>query len=265
MVNLQDIDNRPLAELTAFAEHLADLARESILPHFRTPLEVEHKVDNSPVTAIDRNTEARIRQAIIAQYPQHGIFGEEHGSRQGKEDFTWVIDPIDGTKNFLCGVPLFGCLISLLTNHTPLIGVIDLPGLKERWVGTIDQPTVNNGIACQSSDCQQISQAKVGATTIDMFEGADLKKFNRASKEARFRCFGGDCSIYAHLASGYIDLVIEANLEPYDFFALIPIVEGAGGKITDWRGDKLNFQSDGRVIAAATPKLHAEALKFLLD
>lgn len=265
MVNPQDIDNTRLVELTVFAESLADLARESILPHFRTRLDMEHKADNSPVTAIDRNTEARIRQAITARYPQHGIFGEEHGSTEGEVNITWIIDPIDGTKNFLCGVPLFGSLISLLTNQTPVIGVIDLPALQERWVGAIDQPTIKNGRPCQTSNCQQLSQAKVGATTIDMFEGADLDKFNRASTAARFRCFGGDCSIYAHLASGHIDLVIEADLEPYDFFALIPVVEGAGGKITDWRGDKLDFQSDGRVIAAATPQLHAETLKILSD
>ena len=264
-MNPQDLDNKQLAKFTTFAEQLADLARESILPHFRTQLDMEQKVDDSPVTAVDRNTEARIRQVIATQYPRHGIFGEEHGSTDGDDNFTWVIDPIDGTKNFLCGIPLFGSLISLLANQTPVIGVIDLPGLKERWVGAIHQPTVMNGRRCQTSSCQQISQAKVGATSIDLFEGENLDKFNRTCRDARFRCFGGDCSLYAHLASGYIDLVIEADLAPYDFFALIPVVEGAGGTITDWRGHKLNFKSDGRIIAAATAQLHAEALISLSD
>ncbi|MFC1665460.1 inositol monophosphatase family protein, partial [Pseudomonadota bacterium] len=247
IVELQNIKAQQLAELTEFAEYLANVARESILPYFRTKLDVEHKSDKSPVTAIDRNTETKIREAIAATYPDHGILGEEHGASKANHEFVWVIDPIDGTKNFLCGIPLFGSLISLTKAQMPVVGVIDLPGLKERWVGAIGQRTTQNSKPCRTSDCQLISRAKIGATSIDLFVGEDLDRFNHVSSEARFRCFGGDCSLYAHLASGYLDLVIEADLKPYDFFALIPVVEGAGGKITDWHGKALDFKSDGRI------------------
>jgi histidinol phosphatase-like enzyme (inositol monophosphatase family) len=174
-----------------------------------------------------------------------------------------VIDPIDGTKSFISGMPTFGTLIALLDGGTPVLGVVDHPALRERWVGRVGLPTRCNGVVCRTSACTLLADAGLYATTPDMFKGAARTRFEAVSGRARMRRFGGDCYAYALLASGFIDAVIEAGLQPYDFLALVPVIEGAGGVITDWQGRPLGLDSDGQVVAAATRALHRELTERL--
>lgn len=255
-----------LDTLLAFAESLADAARPLALKYFRQPLlGVDYKADDSPVTRADRETEAVLRRLIQARYPQHGIFGEEHGREGLEREWVWVIDPIDGTRSFITGVPLFGTLIALLREGRPLLGVVDMPALAERWLGAQGRPTTWNGKACCASGREKLSEAILFATSPDIFAGDDARRFDAASRAARFRRFGGDCYGYGLLAAGLVDAVVECDLKPYDFMALIPVIEGAGGVVSDWQGRPLGLESDGRVLAAASAALQSELLGYLSD
>ncbi len=246
-----------------FAGTLADAARSIVLPCFRQPLPIEHKADHSPVTRADRAAEQRLRELIQQSYPEHGIVGEEYADQGREKRYRWVLDPIDGTKSFISGMPTFGTLIALLDHHTPLLGLIDMPVLNERWLGLASGVTTLNGRRCQTRTIEQLAQAILFATSPDMFQGDEQRSFQRLATAVQLHRFGADCYAYGLLAAGYIDLVAEADLKPYDFMALIPIIEGAGGVITDWQGRPLSLESDGRVLAAATPALHQQALKVL--
>jgi inositol-phosphate phosphatase / L-galactose 1-phosphate phosphatase / histidinol-phosphatase len=257
------VNNDLNTDLTTFATELADAARTVTLRYFRRPLDIEHKTDTSPVTIADRETEQLLRQRILQRFPEHGLYGEEYGQHGLEQRHRWVIDPIDGTKSFICGVPTFGTLIALLDGSESIIGVIDMPALDERWVGTAGQPTRFNGEPCRTRDCSGLADAALFATAPEMFQGEDAQRFQRLVRRVRLRRFGGDCHAYGLLAAGFIDLVVEADLKPYDFMALIPVIRGAGGVISDWRGQPLGLGSDGRVLAAATPELHERALVVL--
>lgn len=250
-------------DAAAFAESLADAAAPIALRYFRTPLAITTKVDMSPVTKADQEIETFIRRRIRDRFPEHGLLGEEHGRELGSTDLTWVIDPIDGTKSFITGMPTFGTLIALLEGETPVLGVIDHPVLRERWVGKASFPSLYNGQPCRTRACTRLTDAVLYATTPDIFEGQTRVAFERVSSSARLRRFGGDCYAYALLASGFVDAVVEAQLKPYDYMALVPVIEGAGGIITDWAGKRLALESDGRVIAAGTASLHRELLARL--
>ncbi|NNG03183.1 MAG: histidinol-phosphatase [Inquilinus sp.] len=252
-----------LAALTTFVAGVADAVAPVSLGHFRHPLSIEHKADESPVTIADREVESAIRALIAHQYPDHGILGEEEGGAPTTEGPLWVIDPIDGTRSFIAGIPLYGTLIAFLVDGRPRIGMIDMPALKERWMGAADRPTTFNDRPCRTSDCRDLAAARLAATSIDLFEVADRERFDALTRAVWQRQFGGDCYLYGALASGGLDLVVESNLKPYDFCALAPVVAGAGGVMTDWQGRPLTVASDGRVLAAATPDLHAQALAYL--
>jgi len=249
-----------LEDLAVFAMRLADAAGEISMRYFRRALDVEHKADNSPVTVADRAVETAMRERIEETYPAHGIFGEEHGKEKLGGEHTWVLDPIDGTKSFITGMPLFGTLIAHLEHGEPVLGVIDIPATDERWLGVRGMSTLFNGFACHVSSCKRLAEANLYATSPDIFDEAGASAFGRVSTRAAMRRFGGDCYAYGLLASGHIDAVMEMSLEPYDYLALVPIIECAGGVVTDWSGDRLSEQSDGRVVAAATPELHGEIL-----
>lgn len=248
---------------TPFAIELADAARAVTLRHFRQRLDIEHKTDTSPVTIADRDTEQLLRQRILQRFPDHGLYGEEYGQHGLAQRYRWVIDPIDGTKSFICGVPTFGTLIALLDGAEPIVGVIDMPALDERWVGATSRPTLFNGEPCRTRDCRELADAVLFATAPEMFQGEDAERFERLVRRVRLRRFGGDCHAYGLLAAGFIDLVVEADLKPYDYMALIPVIQGAGGVISDWQGRPLGLESDGRVVAAATPALQRQALALL--
>jgi myo-inositol-1(or 4)-monophosphatase len=246
----------------SLAEQLAEVARRIARQHFRLPLAVAHKTDGTPVTVADRGIEDQMRRLIRAAFPRHAIRGEEFAA-EGSGEFTWVLDPIDGTKSFISGYPLFGSLIALLHGGRAVLGVLEAPALGERWVGVEGRGTLFDGKSARTSDCRSLEQAILYTTTAETFEGADRSCFEALAARCALRRFGGDCYLYGMLASGYCDLIIEAQLKPHDFMAVIPIVNGAGGRISNWRGAPLDVSSDGRVIAAATEELWRESLEVL--
>ena len=251
------------AEALAFAGELADAARPIALRYFRTPLEVDSKDDESPVTIADRTIEAEMRRMIEARYPEHGIYGEEFGIKPGN-GLTWVLDPIDGTKSFITGLPLFGTLISLAYEDAPFVGMIDIPATGERWTGAPGRADFG-GRPATTSDRTALGDARLYATSPEMFGGDTLGTFRRVSDRALMRRYGGDCYSYGLLASGHCDVVMEVGLQPYDYMALVPVIEAAGGVVTDWSGGKLSIGSAGDVVAAATPALHAEVLRLIAE
>jgi len=247
----------------AFALSLADAAGDVIRPYFREPLAIRDKADLTPVTAADRVAEETMRALIEERFPEHGILGEEFGRVREDAEFVWSLDPIDGTKSFISGVPLFGTLIALTRGGRSILGVIDQPILRERWVGAVGRPTTLNGAAIRCRACPVLAAATLFATTPDMFKGEDAASFARVSDKVKLTRFGADCYAYGLVATGFVDLVLEASLEPYDFCAMVPIVEGAGGVATDWRGANLDLASDGRILVAGDRRAHEAVLALL--
>jgi len=250
-------------QFLALAIDLADAAGEAIRPYFRRPIAVDDKPDLSPVTAADRAAETAMRDLIARRFPAHGIIGEEFGREREEADFVWVLDPIDGTKSFISGVPLFGTLIALAHRGHPILGIIDQPISRERWIGASGHPTTLNGAPIRCRPCAALAAATVFATTPDMFKGGDAASFGRVAAAAKLVRYGADCYAYGLVAHGFIDLVVEASLKPYDFSAMLPIVEGAGGIASDWRGAPLSLASDGRVLIAGDRRAHQQALRLL--
>ena len=242
------------------AHHAADHARNITRKWFRTSMQVESKQDKTPVTVADQETEQAIKDIIHDRHPTHSFFGEESGQHLNSEEWQWVIDPIDGTKCFATGMPIFGTLIALLYRQVPVIGIIDYPILDERWVGMQGYETTHNGTVCRTRTTDSLANATVYSTSVDMFDEITVKQANALTKSCQFRVFGGDSYSYGLLASGYNDLVCEADLKPYDYFSLIPVINGAGGIITDWQGNQLTFESNGEVLAAANTSLHQQAI-----
>ena len=252
------------AEFLAFADRLADAAGEVVRRYFRQPLEVIAKADMSPVTIADRETETALRALVKATYPDHGVIGEEFGAERRDAEFVWIFDPIDGTKQFISGRPLFGTLIGLLHRGRPLLGVIDHPALRERWLGAHGHPTRFQGHGVSVRPCADLSLAVLGASSPHMFATEEeTAAFERVRKAVGLPIYGGDCYAYGLIASGFHDLVIEANNALHDFLPLVPVIEGAGGIITDWQGKPLDLESGDKVLAAGDQRMHEAALKLL--
>lgn len=250
-------------DLLRFSQSLADISGEIIRRYFRTPIAVDDKADHSPVTIADREVEAALREQINRHFPQHGIYGEEYGTENTDAEFVWVLDPIDGTKSFITGKPLFGTLIALLHQQRPVLGVLDQPFLRERWLGATGHPTTLNGQAVRVRTCDKVQSAALYSTSPLIFRPETLPAFQRLQAQVKLPIFGGDCYAYALAATGFVDLVVEDTLQPYDYCALVPIIEQAGGIITDWQGKALDLHSDGTVIAAGDVRCHAQALQIL--
>ncbi len=247
----------------ALAHTLADTADALTLTRFRAhDLRVETKPDLTPVSDADRDVEHELRRILRSARPSDAVLGEE-GGLAGDGPRRWVLDPIDGTKSFISGVPLFGTLIALTCRRRPVVGIIDQPISRERWVGVVGRPTTLNGAQIHCRACSALGAATLFATTPDMFKKADAAAFNRVSSAVKLTRFGADCYAYGLLAAGFIDLVLEASLKPYDFCAMVPIVEGAGGLATDWLGADLDLGSDGRILVAGDRRTHAAALALL--
>jgi len=255
-------DHPECAKAMQLSAQLADTARGIARRYFRQPMVVESKADHSPVTLADRSIETELRRMIRAAFPAHGIQGEEFAAEPGGE-FTWVLDPIDGTKSYISGFPLFGSLIALRHGERAVLGIIEAPALNERWVGCEGQPTTFNGHVAGTSACRELAAACVYTTTTESFSPDERRRFGALSAQCALRRFGGDCYLYGMLASGYCDLVIEVALKPHDYLALIPVVEGAGGRISDWHGAPLRAGCEGRVLAAATEALWRQAIAAL--
>ncbi len=259
-------ENPSLDDYIAMAHALAERAGAVILPHFRAGTAVDHKGGSSfdPVTEADRGAEAAIRQAINETYPSHGIVGEEFAEERADAEYCWIIDPIDGTRAFIMGHPLWGTLIGLTENGAPLIGLMDQPYTKERFWSRENASFFAKDGETKTINvraCASLIDATLASTTPDMFEGEDLDRFDVLSRAVKLRRFGGDCYNYGLLAMGQIDLVVEAGLKPFDILPLVPIVERAGGIVTTWEGG--DPRHGGRIVAAGDPALHERAMEIL--
>lgn len=246
------------------AERLADVGGAVARRYFRTPVAVDDKADDSPVTVADREAEQAIRRLLAQERPNDGVVGEEFGTERPDAEWVWVIDPIDGTKSFIVGRPIFGGLLALLHRGRPVLGIIDQPIVNDRWVGAEGRDTLHNGAPARVRPCPGGAAAAIlGTTSPDLFPGDHAPAFRRAAAAVKTAVYGGDCYTYGLLASGYCDLVIESGLKLYDFAALVPVVVGAGGVMTDWRGRPLDQNSAGDVIAAGDARTHADAMRLL--
>lgn len=252
-----------------FALALAERAGDAILPHFRRAIAIDDKGGArgyDPVTVADRGAETIIREGIARTFPSHGIFGEEHGRQAGTAPFTWVIDPIDGTRSFILGQMHWATLIALRDEERPLVGVAHQPYVGESFVaiagGDAEWRRGSERRVLHTRRCASVDDAVLACTTPDMFATpATQAGFARVSARVRLTRFGGDCYAYCLLAMGLIDIVIESSLQPYDVQALMPIVEAAGGVITTWQGGRCD--DGGDVVACGDPSLHAEVLALL--
>ena len=256
-----------LDDYLALAERLAEASAAIIRRWFEKGAAVEEKADETPVTQADREVEAAMRRIIAEAFPEHGIIGEEHGTEGGEADYVWVLDPIDGTKRFVAGQPWFGTLIALTRHARPIVGVIDIPMLEQRWVGAAGRRSLLRGRDGTSEvgtrPCPSLAAAILSSTSPDMFQGPAATAFDRLRRAVKYPLYGGDCYSYGTLASGRLDLVVEAGMGVYDFMALVPVVEGAGGRITDWQGAPLTLGSGDQVLAVGDPRLHEAALARL--
>lgn len=251
----------------AFVHKLAEAAGVAIRPHFRKiiPVTDKGKTAFDPVTAADKGAEVAIRALLKAERPEDGILGEEYGREDGRSGRTWVIDPVDGTRAFITGNTQWGTLIALTEGETPVLGVFNQPVTGERFLGTGESAVLieaGRETILHTRPCARLADAVVMTThPWDYFTADEAEAFREVAKAARMSRFGGDCYAYGLLAMGFVDLVIESNLKPWDIDALIPIVAGAGGCITDWTGAPC--PQGGRVVAAGSRAVHAEALEIL--
>jgi myo-inositol-1(or 4)-monophosphatase len=253
-------------DFAAFVDELATVSGETILPFFRTSLAVDNKLQRGfdPVTAADRAGEAAMRALIRRSFPEHGIIGEEYGDERADAEYVWVLDPIDGTKSFIAGLPVWGTLIALTRFGEPVFGLMHQPYTRERFSG-------DNGAAhfrgpagerrLQVRPCAALDEAHVLTTSPKLMNDADRAAFAKVEDAVRLSRYGGDCYAYCMLAAGHVDLVIETELKPYDILPLIPIIAGAGGVITTWENGPAH--AGGRVVAAGDRHLHAAALELL--
>jgi myo-inositol-1(or 4)-monophosphatase len=254
-------------DFSAFVDDLATVSGETILPFFRTTLGVENKDRKGgfdPVTAADRAAEAAMRTLISRTFPAHGIIGEEFGSERGDAEFVWVLDPIDGTKSFICGMPAWGTLIGLTRHGEPVFGMMHQPFTRERFSGDgaaarYRGPAGDRALTTRA--CASLEQAVLYTTSPRLMNADDRRAFARIEEKVRLSRYGGDCYAYCMLAAGHVDLVVETELKPHDVAALIPIITGAGGVVTTWEGEPP--QAGGRLIAAGDRRLHDAARELL--
>lgn len=249
----------------ALAHRLADAAGAAIRPHYRSGAGVERKDDATPVTLADRDAEQAMRRILTAEVARDTVIGEEFGATGGSSGRSWVLDPIDGTCGFLAGRPIFGTLIALVIEGWPVLGVVDQPILGERWVGASGRPTLFNGQPVHTRACAALADATIATTGPHYFDDADGARFMTlaARTDHKRMVMGGDCYNYAMLASGFLDIVCEANLKLHDWAALVPIIEGAGGTMCDWDGEPLHAGSPGRVLALGDPARLEDAVLAL--
>jgi myo-inositol-1(or 4)-monophosphatase len=254
-----------MQDLIAAAEAAADVAAAAIRPFYRQNLSAELKSDASPVTVADRTAELAMRAVLSQRFPGHGILGEEFGLDRPAARLRWVLDPIDGTRAFITGRPTFGILVALLDGGTPILGVIDQPITGERWIGVAGQPTRFRGAHGQAGcrPCPGLDQAELSCTAPEIFTPAQTTAWQRLAAATRRTSWGGDCYAYGLLALGAIDVIAEPGLKIWDWAALVPVVEGAGGRMTDWQGRALHPDGDGNALAVGDPALLAPAVALL--
>jgi myo-inositol-1(or 4)-monophosphatase len=254
-------------DFAAFVNQLADLSGEIILPFFRTALSIADKGRHGtfdPVTAADHAAETAMRALIHRTFPNHGIVGEEYGAERADAEYVWVLDPIDGTKSFISGMPAWGTLIALLRAGEPVFGLMNQPFIKERFTGASGGARYRGPAGerdLRVRPCRELSEAVLFTTSPLLMKPPDRSLFVEVEKRVRLSRYGGDCYAYCMLAAGHVDLVIETELKPYDVLPLMPIIVGAGGLITNWEGGKPH--AGGRVVAAGDARVHAAAIEAL--
>lgn len=252
--------NNELLEFKEFCRSLTDESGKNIRKYFRTNIGIEIKSDDSPVTIADKTTEEILREMIMKEYPEHGILGEEFGKHNENAEYQWILDPIDGTKSFICGAITFGTLISLLKNGQPILGVFHQPILNEFLFGDNLETTLNDK-KVMVNDIDELSQAILLTTDhLNIEEYQDLSKFENLMRKVKLYRQWGDCYGYYLLASGFANIMIDPIMSAWDKMALIPIIKGAGGLITDYHG---HDAVKGESIVAATPKIHSEVIRIL--
>lgn len=251
-----------LADIVPFAHQLCDQAAAITQRYFRQPLTIISKSDTSPVTIADRESEQHIREQIHQRFPDHAIIGEEYGA-SGASPWQWIIDPIDGTRSFISGFPTYATLLALLHHGAPVLSIINMPALGERFIATRDSNIRLNDTPIHCAQTSILANAKLQSTDPGMFSAQQWQQRQQLARHVALDRFNGDGYLYAMLAAGWIDIVCEADLKPYDYLPLMLIVEQAGGVISDWQGKSLTMQSNGEVLAAATPALHRAALAAL--
>jgi len=260
----------PLTSLDRFLAELADVSASVILPFFRLQQSVANKADAGfdPVTEADRAAELAIRARIRQMFPAHAIRGEEFGVENEGAEYEWIVDPIDGTRGFICGLPTWGTLIGLMRGGAPVLGMMNQPFVGERFVGDgrvsrlISAKADGHGerrLAVRS--CPVLADAFIATTSPRIIVGAEGEAYDRLEAACRLARYGADCYAYALLAAGHIDLVCETGLQPYDIAPLIPIIEGAGGVVTTWTGE--SAAKGGAILAAGDRRLHEQALRLL--
>ena len=260
-MSLPDLD-----PLIRAAEAAADAAGAVIRPFFRSGIAALDKADASPVTIADRTAEQVLRAVLGERFPDHGILGEEFGLLNPGAGLRWVLDPIDGTRAFITGRPQFGILLALLADGVPILGIIDQPVTGERWVGASGRPTRFTGPFGGQAGTRRVARladAELSVTSPEMFEANDLGAWTRLQRAARRTSYGGDCYAYGLLALGQIDVILESTMKIWDWAALGPVIEGAGGRLTDWQGRALTPDSDGHVLAVGDPDRLDETLAAL--
>lgn len=252
-----------VADLVRFAEELADASRDILTQALNQPPTVETKADKSPVTALDKAVEARLRAMIEARYPRHGIQGEEYGAKDRGAEHVWVLDPIDGTGPFIANIPVFGTLIGLARAGQPLVGVADHPVTRERWVGASGLPSRLNGRPVRTRHGAPLAGAMMSSSSPDFYAPDEWTRYQTLRQQVAWAVYGGSCYAYCQLGSGRIDLSVDCAMDVYDILPLEPIIRGAGGIVTDWAGKGIDLDWKGAVLAAGDPALHAQALALL--
>lgn len=248
------------------AQQAADAAAEVVRRWFRADVPVENKADDSPVTIADRDSERAIRGVIEAAFPDHGIVGEEHGTINPDADWVWHIDPIDGTGAFVTGSPLFGILIGLAWRGQGRLGLFDAVATGERWIAVDEQPTLLNGAEARRRKASvPLAEAAIGTTSTSYYTADGLAGFERLQRATARTRFGGDCYLFGMVACGFLDIGLECNVNSYDIAALLPVVENAGGRMTDWSGAPIDLSRGGKydVIGVADPAHLEPALAAL--
>jgi histidinol phosphatase-like enzyme (inositol monophosphatase family) len=250
-------------EIVTKALVVASDAARTVRQYFRRGIQVQFKPDDSPVTLADKTVETQIRAALARDFPGHGILGEEHGVRGKGLPDMWIVDPIDGTKSFISGHPLFGMLLGLTRNDLPALGVVSMPELEETYVGVPGIGARLNGRDISTSSCASLANAILYINEAEKIFAAEEAVFRTLSAAGRMRRMAYDCYPHALLAAGHVDVVVDYDLKPYDFLPVAALVKGAGGLMTDWEGRELHAGSDGRVLSAATRQLHTQMLELL--
>ena len=257
-------------DFQAFVDELATVSGEAIRPFFRTALGIDDKNRGGafdPVTAADRAAEQAMRMLIRERFPAHGIIGEEFGAERTEAEYVWILDPIDGTKAFISGMPAWGTLIALTRAGKPVFGMMHQPFIGERFSGD-GAAAAYRGPAgvrtLRARPCESLPVAVLYTTSPRYMNAADRSAFARVEAAVRMSRYGGDCYSYCMLAAGFVDLVVETELQPYDVAALIPIIEGAGGVVTAWDGGAWDRDAGKtRIVAAGDRRIHAQALELL--